>query len=150
VRDATRLANRGGRPSTVAFPPAPSDATWSAVPLADDVYLGLGSEFLRLRSARELRDPEAWNVDRKLFRGDVGPFSALDFIAEDNRPLRFSVGRHPHCASPPVAPPRAVASLKRLSVQPQTFQGCLQWFTVDGFVTREGEIKAATLDLWEP
>ena len=133
----------------VRFARSPSDATWSNVPFADDVYLGLG-DLLERRSARELRDPEAWKLDRRLFRGGVGPFSAIELLAEDNRPLRFSVGPHPHCASPPVPPPRAVATLRRMSVQPRRIQSCLQWFTVDAFVTREGEIRAVTLDFWEP
>jgi hypothetical protein len=133
----------------VAFARTPSEATWSAVPLADEVYLGLGSELVEQRTDDELRDPEAWKLDRELFRAAGGPFSALELLARE-RPLAFAVGPHSHCASPPMPPPRQVAGLTRMSAQPRRVGSCLQWFTVDAFVTRDGEIAAVTLDLWEP
>jgi hypothetical protein len=135
----------------VAFARKPSDATWSRVPFADEVRLGLGPQLLERRSAVELRDPSAWKLNPPAgdFRAAVGPFSALSLLAEGD-PLRFSVGPHPHCASPPMRPPREVAELARVSVQPRRVGSCLQWFTVDAFVTPEGEIAAVTLDLWEP
>jgi hypothetical protein len=135
----------------VAFARAPSDATWSAVPLADEVSLGLGDKLLERRSAEDLRDPNAWKLNpRGFFRAYVGPFSALDLLAEPDRPLRVTLGRHDHCASPPMPAPRKVAALERISVQPRRWRSCLEWFTVDAFVTRKGEIRAVTLDLWEP
>jgi hypothetical protein len=85
----------------------------------------------------------------RIFRAYVGPFSALELIADDRR-LVFRAGVHRHCVSPPVPPPRAVASLRRLSIQPRRFDSCLGWFTVDAFVTDSGEIEAITLDASEP
>jgi hypothetical protein len=42
--------------------------------------------------------------------------------------------------------------MRRVSVQPAagSIDSCLDWFTVDLFVTRSGEVAAVTLDLWEP
>ena len=105
----------------VEFARSPTDATWSAVPFADEVYLGLGSDLRGPRSAAELRDPRSWKLNPRgrLFRAGVGPFSALELLAGQNRPLAFSVGPHRHCVSPPVAPPPEVVSLRRISVQPR-------------------------------
>jgi hypothetical protein len=134
----------------VDFARRPTPAAWRSVPLADEVRLGLADHLMVRRSARQLREPQAWVLRTpKLFRAYVGPFSALQPLAE-RRPVRFTVGPHRHCVSPPVPPPRAVASLTRISVQPASIESCLQWFSVDAFVTVEGELSAITLDLWEP
>jgi hypothetical protein len=99
--------------------------------------------------AVELRHKRSWKLNPPGgdFRAGVGPFSALDLLAERNVPLVFSVGPHRHCVSPPVPPPPEVASLRRISVQPGKIASCLQWFTVDAFMTRDGEIRAITLDM---
>jgi hypothetical protein len=135
----------------VAFARSPSESTWSEVPFADRVALGLGPRLVETRPASELVDPRAWRLDARDFRGYVGPFSALELLAE-NRRLEVSVGPHPHCVSPPVRPPRQVAYLRRLAAAPPPESGtsCLQWFTVDAFVTADGRIAAVTLDAWEP
>jgi hypothetical protein len=102
------------------------------------------------KSAHELLEPQAWVLRTpRLFRAYEGPFSALQLLARRG-PLTFTVGPNRHCVSPPVPPPRAAASLRRISVQPAAIESCLQWFTVDAFVSVEGEINAITLDVWEP
>ena len=73
----------------------------------------------------------------------------LDLLAR-NRSLRIGVGPHRRCVSPPLPPPRSVAGLRHVSVQPRRIDSCLQWFSVDMFVTRSGKIAAVTLDLYEP
>jgi hypothetical protein len=143
-RDAAALR------ALVDFARSPSDSTWSALPLADRVELGLGSELARHASPGQLRDPRAWTLDAQLFRGAAGPFSALDLLARGSGRLEYAVGPHPHCASPPRPPPAAVAALRRLSAQPRDRSSCLQWWTVDVFVTASGAIRAVTLDVWEP
>jgi hypothetical protein len=146
-------ADRATLRALVRFARSPTEANWSAVPLADRVELGLADRLVAQRSARELLDPRAWRLEAEPhFRAYVGPFSALELIAGHAGPLVYSVGPHPHCASPPVPPPRRIASLRRLSVRPadRSIDSCLQWFTVDAFVTRAGRIRAITLDLYEP
>jgi hypothetical protein len=49
-----------------------------------------------------------------------------------------------------VPPPIQVADLRRVSVQPRDTESCLQWWTVDLFLTPDGKVAAVTLDLWEP
>lgn len=135
----------------IEFARSPSHKAFAAIPLAKDgVWLGLGPRLVAKRSVEELSKPRGWVLDVDYhFRAYVGPFSALDFLAE-RREVRVSAGPHPHCASPPVRPPRKFAGLDRLSVQPREWGSCLQWFTVDFFVSADGTIQAVTLDLWEP
>jgi hypothetical protein len=135
----------------IAFARNQDRRTWAAVPFAGRVRLGLADRLVVTRSADKLRDWRAWRLEPsgEHFRGYVGQFSALEPLTSGS-PFTFSVGPHAHCASPPVAPPAEVASLRRLSVQPRTVTSCLEWFTVDVFVTRSGWIRAITLDLYEP
>lgn len=134
----------------VAFARQPSDETWASVPLADRVKLGLGDRLLRTRSAEALRDPAAWRLDVDLFRGGVGPFSSLDVLASHEGPLEQREGTYRRCASPSRAPPRQLSRLHRLSIQPRERASCLRWFAVDVFVDESGDIRAVTLDRWEP
>ena len=132
-----------------AFAELPSRETWERVPFAPGgVWLGLGERLLVKRSPEELADPAAWVHDVEDFRALVGPFSALDLLREAES-VAVSVGPHPHCASPPMPPPDRVATLRRVSVQPEAIDTCLRWWTVDAFVTERGEIMAIALDRWE-
>lgn len=134
----------------VAFARAPSDDTWAALPLADDIELGLGHHLRERRVASALRDPAAWQLEApRFFRAYGGPFSALTLLA-DNEDLRYVDGSYPRCASPPAAPHRGLASLHRRSIQPRETDSCLQWFAVDVYLTDGDEIAAVTLDLCEP
>ena len=148
----------------VAFATDPSDETWASVPFADRVQLGLGERLLETHTAHELRDPVAWFLDVDHFRGRVGRpgmFSSLAvlrpmIVFQTTDPpvrvngLEYGEGSHRRCASPPRPPPRAVLGLRRLSIQPQEPASCLRWFAVDVFVDESGDIRAVTLDLWEP
>ena len=136
--------------SLILFARSPSEETWEAVPLAATVRLGLADDLILERSADELRDPEKWRLALSLFRGRSGTSSALELIASERGPLRKSEGRHRHCVSPRMPPPPSVARLRRVWIQPAAPGGCLAWWTVDAFVNHDGEIKAVTIDLWEP
>lgn len=133
------------------FARSPGPDAHAEIPFAGEVRLGLADELLVRRSSSELARPEAWVLDVEVFRAYAGPFSALDVLARPGE-TTVSVGPHPHCASPPVPPPPEVARLRRVSVQPELGpnDSCLNWWTVDAFVTADGEIAAVTLDLWEP
>jgi hypothetical protein len=134
----------------VAFARHPSNATWSHVAFGDRVALGLANRVLVDRTAGELRDPRTWRLETAGFRGRSGPFSAIGLIAGERRPLTMTVGRHRRCASPAGPAPPRVASRRRISVQPRRVESCLQWWSVDLFLTRDGHVRAVTLDLWEP
>lgn len=134
----------------VAFARHPTTATWSEVAFADRVELGLANRLLVGRAAQELRDPRAWRLDVPRFRGASGPFSALRTIALERRPLTMTVGRHRRCASPAGPAPPRVVSLMRISVQPRRVESCLQWWSVELYLTRDRRVRAVTLDLWEP
>jgi hypothetical protein len=147
----------------VEFALAPGSESVGRVPFAaDGVRLGLASDLVATVPAERLADPDSWLVDRlPHFRAYVGPFSALRSVrghvssaagGDVLRRLQVNVGPHPHCASPPVPAPAAVQALRRVSVQPAeaSITSCLEWFTVDLFVTPVGEVEAVTLDLYEP
>jgi hypothetical protein len=132
-----------------AFARAPSVRTLDAVPFADKVRLGLSDRLKIERASRDLVRPEAWVLHEVPFRGRVGPFSALELLANSG-PTIIWVGPHPHCASPPVPPPADLLGSRRISVQPTGIDTCLLWWTVDLFVSPAGRIEAVTLDLWDP
>lgn len=131
----------------VAF--ARAQGELDALPLGDEVALGLAAELLTMASPAELADPGAWQLDVEFFRARTGPFSALELLAPD-RPHRIIVGPHNHCASPPVRAPEGFADHHRISIQPEDVTSCIEWFTVDLFVGETGAVEAITLDLFEP
>lgn len=137
-----------------AFANSPSPSTFDALPLAEQVTLGLGPNIITQLDAAALRDSSAWQIkmpNGELFRGTVGPSSAIELIASGaTDELVYAVGEHPHCAGPPVAAPPGFEDHQRVSVQPQADQieSCLQWFTVDLFIN-DGTIEAITHDHWE-
>lgn len=142
-------AEQGLARALAEFARAPGAGTLGAVPLADRVRLGLSDRLITERASVDLVRRDAWVLSADSFRGQVGPFSALELLAR-NVPTTISVGPHTHCASPPMPPPAELAQLRRVSVQPKDIDTCLRWWTVDLFVSPAGRIEAITLDLWDP
>jgi hypothetical protein len=101
------------------------------------------------RASLDLLHRAAWVLSADPFRGQVGPFSALELLGR-NVPTTISVGPHPHCASAPMPPPTDLVGSRRVSIQPKDIDTCLLWWTVDLFVSSTGRSEAVTLDLWEP
>jgi len=135
----------------VAFARSPTEETFDAMPLTDEVALGLGPTLLKEVKAESLADPTEWELNVEEFRAYVGGFSALRNL-ESLDDYVVTVGPHPHCASGPMDAPVGYEAMKRVSVQPVLGRNdsCLMWFTVDLFVDDSGEVAAITLDLWEP
>lgn len=135
----------------VAFAKNPVDATFAALPLADEVGLGLGDTIVRAVEAAALRRPSVWRVDLEGFRARSGSISVLDVLGRADD-FTVTVGSHPHCASAALAAPTGYEDMTRIGVQPvQGLAGdCLSWFSVDFFVDDTGNVAAITLDLWEP
>ena len=135
--------------AAVEFARVPGVNRLAAIPFAAKVKLGLSDRIVTERASLDFERRDAWLLQADIFRGRVGPFSLLDFLAS-NAPTTVSVGPHPHCASQPVPPPAGFASSRRLSLQPTGIDTCLLWWTVDLFVSPAGRIEAMTLDLWDP
>ncbi len=131
----------------VALAGSPSADTAGAVAFAPDVALGLGPDIVKTVSRDTLGDTATWILQAEFFRAYVGPFSALDLVEE---PYVITVGAHPHCASAPVSPPSGFETNRRVSIQPESPESCLMWWTVDFFLDEVGEIAAVTLDVYEP
>ena len=127
------------------------DETFSRLPLADSVMLGLGSEIMNSFASNDLRNSEAWVLELEAFRAYVGPFSALELLNGLDE-YEVKIGLHVHCAAPPKPAPTGLKDHRRVSVQPadESIDSCLQWFTVDLFVGTTELVEAITLDLWEP
>ncbi len=144
VSDAERALVDG----LVAWAPAPTE---TPIPLfADPVVLTLGPELARSQTAGSLSDGASWVFDEQDgFRAYTGPFSALDLL-DDGRPFAVTAGPHNHCAGLPMPINEAFTGLRHLSIQPTDATSCIEWWTVDLFLTDEGEIAGVTLDLWEP
>lgn len=135
----------------VEFAVRPSDDAFAALPLADEVALGLGSQILKVVTGSTLRSADVWKLDQEYFRAATGPFSALGSL-ESRGDYQVTVGSHDHCASPPMPLPEGFGHLNQISVQPAegSIDSCLQWSTVDFFVTADGKVVAITKDFWEP
>jgi hypothetical protein len=130
-----------------AFAAAPGPDTAAAVPLADQVRLGLGPDLLITRTREQLAQPRLWVLDRDDYAGYTGPFNPLDQLRKQG-PHTAVTGSHPHCAGKPRPAPAELSSARRVSTQPAS-QTCLDWYSVDLFV-QDGLVVAVTLDLFEP
>jgi hypothetical protein len=117
----------------------------------DGVGLGLGSIIYRTAAPAELTDPSSWvlNID---YAGAAAPLSILDAITRlaERDDITVRVGPHNHCAGPARPAPAGYETLRRISIQPAGIESCLEWWTIDLFVTDDGLISAVTYDLWEP
>ncbi len=131
----------------IAFAREPSDETWSELRLAKHVRLGLRGRLFVRRSANALRDPEAWKLQADLWRAAVGPFSALELVAEGDE-LAYRPGESERCVSPGGS--GDIPGTRRWTIEPRETESCLQWFSVEVQVSDDGEIAAFTLDQWEP
>lgn len=150
----------------VAFATDPGPATAARLPRSPaGVRLGLGQELLKELPIGDVAVADNWWLaDDEMFRGYVGPFSALTTLDQhaaadsEHEPsgtsghIEVSVGPHPHCASPPMPPPPSLETQRRVSLQPdeRSIDSCMRWFSVDLFLDEQGHITAVTLDLWEP
>ncbi|MCP4305803.1 MAG: hypothetical protein GY788_13210 [bacterium] len=116
------------------------------------VGLGLGDSIVRTVEPADLADPSTWELEVSDYNGATGPFSIIDAIARlapiDD--ILVQEGPHDHCTSAPKPAPSGFELLRRVSVQPSSFDSCLQWWTIDLFVTTQGNIRAITYDFWEP
>jgi hypothetical protein len=144
-------AEENGAKALRTFAADPSPENFAAVPLAESVTLTLGPQSGRSQPADTLRLPANWVFDTSFdgFRAYVGPFSALDLLAQD-RPVEVAAGPHDHCASPPMPAYPDFEGLRQISIQPMDATSCLEWWTVDLFMNAAGEIAGVTLDLFEP
>ncbi|HZD22414.1 MAG TPA: hypothetical protein VE569_03295, partial [Acidimicrobiia bacterium] len=101
----------------VEFAQTGTDETFSQLPLADSVDLGLGPQIVSTVGSDDLRRADGWVIDVGAFRAYVGPFSALTLLEQaDDYVVR--VGPHPHCGGPTQPPPDGLEDHTRISIQP--------------------------------
>ncbi len=133
------------------FAANPTAQLFEGVEFAETVTLTLGPEAALTRAGADLVVPASWvfGTEYDGFRGWVGPYSALDLLAQP-RSWNVTAGPHDHCASPPMPIHETMEGLRQISIQPTDATSCLEWWAVDLFLTDAGEIAGVTLDLWEP
>ena len=79
-------------------------------------------------------------------------FSALDLARTDANYVVLA-GPHPQCPGTTPAPvPAGAADMRRVAVQPrpQDVTSCIDWWTVDLFVGRDGRVRFVTIDVGSP
>jgi len=151
---APRLATEALASTLIDFARARDEPSFADVPFATEVALALGGEVRLRRVADELLDPSAWLIDPGPdgFRERVGPFSALDVVADGA--VTMSTGRHGTCtaADERLPPPPELSTLQVVSIQPdrRVAATCMQWWAVDIFITDSGRIAGVDLDLGAP
>lgn len=139
----------------VEFANDPSMPTLARLSLSDSTDLGLGSTIYSTVRKAEAAARDSWTLHLATHNAYTGPFNPLDPIRRrgaDVTDYDISIGPHSHCASPPRPAPAGFNHHRRVSIQPAegTFSSCLEWFTVDLFVSDDGIVDAVTLDLYEP
>jgi hypothetical protein len=139
----------------VRFARAPSAATAGDLSFTDQVSLGLGKEVLVQRASADLVNPDNWITDAGPagFRERSGPFSALDVLAEAGQTVA-ATGPYESCNRRGEFAPAPVefGDHARISIQPDPSEvgTCMQWWSVDLYVTPAGEIAAVMLDFGAP
>jgi len=128
-----------------------SEDTWALAYFADRVDLGLAGGPLVRRSGKALMDAKAWEIDKHLWRGEVGPFSAIETLGPYRGELAITMGPHDrHCSSESIPVPKRLRGLQQWSIQPADPENCSFWFAVDVWMNNPGEMAAVMLDRWEP
>lgn len=144
IRDALVQLGTGDQLATDAM---------AVIPFADKVALGLHNEIEKTLTKEELRNPGAWSINRpEGYAEFTGPFDALETLQAGPETV-VTIGEHPHCAGPPLAPPLGFEDHVQVSIQPAegTIDSCIPWFAVDLWLdTDSGAVEAVTLALFGP
>lgn len=139
----------------IDFARARDERSFADLRFATHVALALGGDVRQVAPGDELIDPGVWLIDPGPdgFRDRVGPFSALDVVA-DAGAVTMSDRRHGSCteADEPLPPPPELADLRVVSLQPDRagMATCTQRWAVDIFMTDSGRIAGVDLDLGAP
>lgn len=117
-------------------------------PIAPRVSLGLGDDVIQQIDETDAYDRASWQLPGP-YAGATGPFSALDYLVDSGGSYRVDLGYRSDCDDS-IPPPRGLKTSRILSVQPRSFDDCLQWWRIDLFVNDVGQITAVMLTLREP
>lgn len=140
----------------VAFATHPDAVTAAHVPWAPVVRLGLGEDLYAEVPRAALTDASTWEIDVDAY-GRLGPLDALEpvrrqVLRDGASTVRVSVGPHPLCQDAPTPSPSRFEQDRRIALQPapRTTDSCRDWFAVDLYVDRSGQVVGVTLEHWEP
>lgn len=146
----TRTDAEAAAAALVDFAEQPSDATFAALPLADDVTIDFGFAAdgdALVVAAAGLRDPARWAKDADMAYGRDGPISPLELISaarghvivDPSSPEATCGGQ---AAARGGTPSAAIVSTDVAS--------CIDWFAVIVQLDDEGSISHALMRLYEP
>jgi hypothetical protein len=133
-----------------AFAAAPGAETLRAIPLSDQVAIGLGGDVVQTLTAEQLQDPSAWVIHRPYFAGYVGPFNPLEQLRRDPEFWSITEGKQLGCPWARTAALPGYEQDRRLTIEPSDITSCLEWFGVDVYVDESGSVDAISLNLVEP
>ena len=142
------LADDAGAAAAQALSDFARGGPFESMPLAAEVDLGLGLVELRTITDTDLADRSAWVTETDEFDGLVGPFSALDLVAQG--PSRITAGPIDNCAGPPLEWPAELDGLRQVNIEPIGVDSCLQWYGVHLFLDDEDRIAAVLVSVWGP
>jgi hypothetical protein len=133
-----------------AFAADPGAETLGAIPLSDQVAIGLGGDVVKTPTAEQLEDPSAWVIHRPYFAGQSGPFTALDQLRRNPDLWSITEEKQQGCPWARTAALPGYEQDRRLTIEPSNITSCLEWFAVDVYVDESGRIVAISLNFDEP
>lgn len=133
-----------------AFAAAPGAETLGAIPLSDQVAIGLGGDVVKTLTAEQLEDPSAWVIHRPYFAGYSGPFNALEQLRRDPELWSITEEKQQFCPWGRAADLPGYEKDRRLTIEPSNITSCLQWWAVDVYLDESGSINAVSLNAVEP
>jgi hypothetical protein len=118
--------------------------------LASQVLLGVGDEIVADRSAGELGERSAWDVEPVggTFAERSGPFNALDLLASTSW-YRVSDGPVPSCPAGPRSWP-SLEGMSQVNIEPVGIDSCIEWFAVSVFLDDAGDVAGVVVDIGSP
>jgi len=116
----------------------------------EEVVLGLNTVEQVTVTSSDLQYPSGWLIPLDDFGGLGGPFDVLGPLRGEQDSTQINLGPRAHCAGPPLEFGPSWTEGRHLVIEPAATDSCLQWYAIHVLVNTKGEIRAVTLDLWEP
>lgn len=138
----------------VAMAQDPLPGLVSRVAFAPSVQVRVGQAVVVTVPREELANRDAWVLgDRTTeYAQRGGPFDVLDPLrSTPPADTTWGIGQHAGCSVPEL-PANLVPNTRRVWIQPKegTISSCIDWWSVDMWITDDGEVTAVSLELGAP
>ena len=142
-------ADRALAEAFTAFAIRPGEVTAAGVPWAGEVRVGLGESLFAGLGRGDLADRASWVLGLDAFGRD-GPIDVLRPLRARPDGVRLTIDERPRCAGRGHRAPSRFREARRVTLQPARVESCLDWYAIDIYVDRAGQVRGVTLELWEP